>query len=709
MKQILLKKGSILVEDVPAPTIEADTVLVKVNASCISVGTETSGIKSSNMPLWKKALQQPEKVQKVFSHTKKHGLVETRNVVNKQLEAMHPLGNSISGEVIAVGKNISDLVVGDRVACAGSQSAFHAEIISSPRNLIARVPDEVTLLSASTVTLGAISLQGVRRGNPTIGETFVIIGLGLLGQITHQILKSNGVKTIGIDLDSSRVEKAKKLGLDYGFSNSSDIVEVIQKITDGIGADGVIVTAASSDDAIISTAFNLCRKKGRVVLVGDVGLNIDRADIYEKELDFFVSTSYGPGRYDKEYEEKGHDYPVSYVRWTENRNMEAYLSLIAKNNINVESLIDETYDIDEAQAAYEKLNNSAKPLALILQYPERADQTKSTIQYFKSNVEKNKKINVAIVGAGGFAASTLIPMMRSLDKDYEIKTVLTKKSHNSLKIAKEFEIPFATTDFSSILNDSEIDAVIIATRHNLHAEMVISSLEAGKNVFVEKPLCIDRNELNKIKQYYEDNNVNPPLLMCGFNRRFSPYINTIKSATENHVGPMVINYRVNAGYIPLDHWVHGDEGGGRNIGEACHFYDLFTYLTNNKVNKLNALSTRSSTKFYSNTDNFFANISFQDGSIASLTYTALGSQEQMKECMDIYVDGKIFSVNDYLSLSTFGSDIKSFSTRKMEKGHREELIAFSQALRNGGEWPIPLWQLIQATEISFDIQEQINS
>jgi predicted dehydrogenase len=389
--------------------------------------------------------------------------------------------------------------------------------------------------------------------------------------------------------------------------------------------------------------------------------------------------------------------------------MEAYLSFISTGSLNIEGLIDQVYDIDNANLAYQALKKVDKPLALILQYPDREDKKNTTIECSKAAITKDSKLKVAIIGAGGFAKSTLLPILLELTQDYEIKTILTKNGYNSIKMAKEFNIPFATTDFSTILDDSEIDTVIIATRHNLHAEMVIASLTAGKNVFVEKPLCLNRDELSKIKQFYENNDsTNVPLLMCGFNRRFSPYIATIKSEIKDHISPMIINYRVNAGYIPIDSWVHGEEGGGRNIGEACHFYDVFTYLTNSKVNNLNAMSIKTSTAYYANNDNFSVNISFDDGTIASLTYTALGAKEFSKECMDVYVDGKIYSINDYQQLTVYGDALKPLTTKNMEKGHREELIAFADAIKNGKEWPIPLWQIIQATEISFDVQEKLN-
>jgi predicted dehydrogenase/threonine dehydrogenase-like Zn-dependent dehydrogenase len=707
MQQVIIKQGKATIEEVPAPKIEPGTVLVQVNHSCISIGTEMSGIKVSGTPLWKRALKQPENVKKVVQMATTQGLSKTRSVVSGKLEAGNPTGYSATGIVLEVGADIDDLQPGDRVACAGAQCAHHAEIIRVPRNLTVPVPDNLGFPEASTVTLGAIALQGVRRATPTLGETFVVLGLGILGQLTVQMLKANGCRVIGIDIDKDRIQTAKELGMDAGIhpSEDNDIDQVI-RLTDGIGADGVIITAATSSDEVVSTAFNMCRKKGRVILVGDVGLNLNRADFYQKELDFFISTSYGPGRYDHIYEEQGLDYPVAYVRWTENRNMAEYLRLIAEDKLNVKSLIAKTYPLEQVPQAYEALKNPAeKPLMVLLSYPQKIE-IKRTIPNPQASVAGKDKIRIAIIGAGGFAKGMHLPNLQALSEDYHIQAIVSRTGHNANATAKQFKANYASTDYEQVLNDKEVDAVLIATRHNLHAEMTLQALKVGKHVLVEKPLAINQDELQKIVAFYEQTD-SAPMLLTGFNRRFSPYARRIQEISKNRSNPMILNYRMNAGYIPLEHWVHTEEGGGRNIGEACHIYDLFTYFTDSKVIKVTAHAITPKTNHYSRHDNFVATMHFEDGSVATLTYTALGSNKYPKEQMEVYVDGKVLVMNDYKSLSIVGTDSKGIQSKTMDKGQKQELEMFAQAIQQGGEWAIPLWQQVQAMEIAFDVQQQI--
>jgi len=701
MKQVIIKQGKATLEEVPAPKIELGTVLVQVNHSCISIGTEMSGVKVSGTPLWKRALKQPENVKKVVQMATTQGLSKTRSVISGKLEAGNPTGYSATGIVLEVGADIDDLQPGDRVACAGAQCAHHAQIIRVPRNLTVPVPDNLGFPEASTVTLGAIALQGVRRTTPTLGETFVVLGLGILGQLTVQMLKANGCRVIGIDIDKDRIQTATELGMDVGIhpSEDDDIDQVI-RLTDGIGADGVIITAATNSDEVVSSAFNMCRKKGRVVLVGDVGLNLNRADFYQKELDFFISTSYGPGRYDHIYEEQGLDYPVAYVRWTENRNMAEYLRLIAEDKLNVKSLVAKTYPLEQAPQAYEALKNPAeKPLMVLLSYPQKIE-IKRTIPNPQATAAGKGKIRIAIIGAGGFAKGMHLPNLQALSEDYHIQAIVSRTGHNATATAKQFKANYASTDYEQVLNDKEVDAVLIATRHNLHAEMTLQALKAGKHVLVEKPLAINQDELQKIVAFYE-NSKTAPTLLTGFNRRFSPYARRIQEISKNRSNPMIINYRMNASYIPLDHWVHTKEGGGRNIGEACHIYDLFTYFTDSKVIKVTAHAITPKTNYYSRHDNFVATMHFEDGSVATLTYTALGCNKYPKEQMEVYVDGKVLVMNDYKSLNIVGTVTKGIQSKTMDKGQKQELEMFAKAIKQGEEWAIPLWQQVQAMEIAF--------
>ncbi len=712
MKQVLIKQGQVVVEDIPAPQVEPGTLLVRVKFSSISAGTELSGLESASQPLWKRALKNPKAVKSTVEMAATRGLTHTRNVIQGKLAEGNPTGYSASGIVLEVGDGIENIQSGDRVACAGAQCAHHAEIIRVPRNLAVPLPKELSLPVASTVTLGAIALQGVRRAQPTLGETFAVIGLGILGQLAAQMLRANGCRVIGTDLDSSRIELAKSLGMDFPLpAEENNNREHTLRLTDGEGVDGVIITAASPSDEVISNAFKMCRKKGRVVLVGDVGLNLKREDIFPKELDFFISTSYGPGRYDPQYEEKGLDYPIGYVRWTENRNMAEYLNLISEEKIEVEPLIHSSFEISQAATAYETLKkDKEKPLIVLLSYPESKEDAKPNrvIPNPSALASESDKINIALAGAGGFIKGMHIPNLQTLSRRYQIHAVASRTGSNASNTAKQVGAQYCTTDYQEILNDPKVDAVLIGTRHNQHASMVIEALQAGKHVLVEKPLALTRNELETIRNFYEINQ-QAPVLLTGFNRRFSPFAQRAKELIENRTNPMIINYRMNAGYIPLGHWVHTEEGGGRNLGEACHIYDLFTFFTNSKVVSVQSRSLAPKTDHYSSRDNFAATLGFEDGSVATLTYTALGSNEFPKEQMEIFSDGKVLMLDDYKQLRIHGSNAKGVTSKLTDKGHMRELETFAETLEKGGEWPIPLWQQLQATEIALQVEELLMS
>ncbi len=710
MKQVLIRQGHAELEDVPSPMVEPGTILVQVDHSCISIGTEMSSVRATGLPLWQRALKQPQNVKKIVQMVATQGIAKTKSLVAGKLSAGQATGYSAAGVVLQVGEGVHDIETGDRVACAGAQCAHHAEIIRVPRNLAAPVPDNVSFGDACTVTLGAIALQGVRRAAPTLGETFVVLGLGILGQLTAQMLRANGCRVIGIDVDRTRIDLAIQLGMHIGLHpDDGNDFQQVARITDGYGADAVIITAASPSDAIISTAFQMTRKKGRVVLVGDVGLNLNRADFYTKEIDFLISTSYGPGRYDNNYEERGLDYPISYVRWTENRNMSEYLRLISDSQIKVRPLIAATYPVVQATRAYESLKSEGtKPLMVLLSYPGRTlSGNDHNVANPSARPTQRDKIRVAVAGAGGFAKGMHLPNLQALSDLFEIRSIMSRTGHNAVATAKQFGAAYSTTDYNEVLADKDVDMVLIASRHNTHASMTLAALEAGKHVLVEKPLVLKADELAIIEKFYEDNSTsNKPLLLTGFNRRFSVYLARIKTLVDKRTNPMIINYQMNAGYIPLDHWVHTSEGGGRNIGEACHIYDLFTYLTGAKVVKVTAMSIKPQTAYYSSSDNFVAVINFDDGSVASLTYTALGSNEYPKETMEIFCDGKVIVMSDYKKLFIVGENTKPFSTPTQDKGQRDELIKLANSLKMG-TWPIPLWQQIQATRISLIVEEQL--
>ncbi|MHB1345376.1 MAG: bi-domain-containing oxidoreductase [Thermoleophilia bacterium] len=716
MKQVLIRQGHVLVEDVPAPLVEPGTLLVRVDHSCISVGTEMSGVRASAERLWKRGLKQPQNVRKVVQMVATQGVAKTRAVIEGKLTAGQPTGYSAAGVVIAVGQGVEDLRPGDRVACAGAQCAHHAEVIRVPRNLTVPVPPGLSLADASTVTLGAIAMQGVRRAQPTLGETFVVLGLGILGQLTVQMLKANGCRVIGTDLNRDRISLARNLGLDVGVHpDDQDAVQHVHRLTDGYGADGVIITAASPSDAIISTAFTMCRRKGRVVLVGDVGLHLNRADFYQKELDFFISSSYGPGRYDARYEEEGLDYPIGYVRWTENRNMVEYVRLLGDRRIQVEPLVSRIYTVEEAPQAYAALRDEGAALVMVLlRYPQDPDRVEpARISNPLASPARSTQIRLALVGAGGFAKGMHLPNLQKLSDRYHLRAVVSRTGANATATARQFGAEYATTDFQEILEDGDIDAVLIATRHNLHAAMAVQALAAGKHVLVEKPLAVTTEGLDAITAFYSqwgagiEGRPNPPLLLTGFNRRFSPFALRAHELLRARTNPLVITYRMNAGYLPLDHWTQGPEGGGRNVGEACHIYDLFTFLTGAQVVDVQAAGLRPRTGHYSPADNFVATCTFADGSVASLTYTALGAPEHPKEQMEVFFDGKVLVLDDYRRLSLAGVSSPVHESKVVDKGQVNELVAFADAVQAGGTWPIELWEQAQAMRIAFEVDSHI--
>jgi len=707
MRQVLVSGGKVHLEDVPAPGVEPGTVLIQMDHSCISIGTEMSGVKSSGVPLWKRAMRQPQHVKKVVDMLMNDGLAQTRKLVQERLSVELPLGYSGAGTVLGVGEGVDEFAPGDRVACAGAQCAFHAEVVRVPKNLVVPVPDAVGLDVASSVALGAIAMQGVRRASPTLGETFVVIGLGILGQLTVQMLRANGCRVIGVDLDRERIALASRHGMSWGVHpDDADDVAHVARITGGTGADGVIITAASPSDAIVSAAFRMCRKKARVVLVGDVGLDLQRADFYVKELDFLISSSYGPGRYDARYEEGGLDYPLAYVRWTEGRNMAEYLRLIADGTLDVKSMVAAVHPIDQVDEAYRSLQSGTeKPLMVLLSYPQRSEATgrRTPLAPQRAAPQGPGPIRVALIGAGGFAKGMHLPNLQELKDDFILRAVASRTGHNAASTGKRFSADYCTTDHQEVLKDPDVDAVIIATRHDSHATLALDALRAGKHVLLEKPMALTEDELQAIEAFYDEAQGPTPVLLTGFNRRFSPYAQRIGSLVQKRSNPMLINYRMNAGYIPLDHWVHGPEGGGRNRGEACHIYDLFTFLTGSPVKSVQATALKPTTRYYSATDNFVATLGFEDGSVASLTYTALGSAEFPKESMEVFVDGMVISLNDYRALTVTGSRHKPLETRASDKGQKEELQAFAAAIRGRADWPIPLWQQLQATRIGIDV------
>ncbi len=591
MKQVVVRAGRVLVVDVPEPTLEPGCVLVDIHASCISTGTELSGIVSANSPLWKRAARNPAKVKRALEMVGSQGVRHTVAVVRDQVGAATAVGYSAAGIVRAVAADVAGFQAGDRVACAGAGVASHAAVARVPVNLAVHVPINVPLPQASTVALGAIALQGVRRAGLCLGESVVVVGLGAIGQLTVQMLKSAGCRVLVADVDRRRVDLALAHGAGVALSaDGADPEREVALLTSGVGADAVIITAASASDEIVSRAFRACRKKGRVVLVGDVGLALNRSDFYAKELDFLISTSYGPGRYDRHYEEDGLDYPIGYVRWTENRNMEEYLRLVSEGRLHVQPLVDEVYPVADAGEAYAALAApSSRPLSAVLDYGAR-DQPVTVpsphrhVPPSASSVTRGRKVRLGLVGAGSFARTMHLPNLRALGELFELRWVVSRSGAGASDLARQQGAPYSSTDVDEALADDQLDAVLVATKHDTHAGLALRCLEAGKHVLVEKPMAMNPEELRAIQQFFEvpEAGAARPVLMTGFNRRFSEHALQIAKRFGARRGPMVISYRVNAGWVQPENWVYGPQGGGRNVGEACHMYDFCGFLAGSR-------------------------------------------------------------------------------------------------------------------------------
>jgi predicted dehydrogenase/threonine dehydrogenase-like Zn-dependent dehydrogenase len=665
---------------------------------------------------------QPHKVLKAVNIARNEGIARTKAKAKGELMIGAATGYSVSGIVLAAGKEIMDLAPGDRVAAAGG-TANHAEFVEVPRKLVVGVPEKVDFEEASTVALGSIALQAIRRANPQLGEYVVVFGAGLLGQLTLQMLLANGARTIAVDLEETRLDLAHRMGADLCVNPLNvDPVKEIHHYTGGYGADTVIFCAATNDSRTLSEAFAMTRKKGRLVMVGTWGTQLMRHDIYAKELDFLISTSYGPGRYDSNYEDFGIDYPYEYVRWTENRNMQEYLRLLSTKSIQVKPLIQEIYPISQADQAFMSLRSPSRPLIALLDYGQElppkdfADLSKAQKKVevaLKCRRVSGRRIRVGIIGAGSFVTNVHLPNLKRLNKHYAIHAICNRRGSSAKAIAQEFGASYATTDYREILSDSEVDLVMICTRHNLHGRMVLDSLQAGKHTFVEKPLCTSKEELEAIKGFfgYDTNDLlsqnlklDVPLLMVGYNRRFSKYIQEVKKYTSRRINPLFIHFRMNAGYIPMNHWVHTEEGGGRIIGEACHILDLFSFLTETQIKAYSASSFRPNNVSISKSDNKAIIFEYEDGSVANLEYFSVGSRELPKERLEVHFDEKTIIVDDFKRIYAYGINLKAPQKPVANKGHLEELRVLADCIAGRAEsWPISLANLVETTQITFSL------
>ncbi len=695
MKQIIqsFKTGITELAEFPSPKVKPGQLLIKTTRTLVSLGTERMLVEFGKASLIQKARQQPDKVKMVLDKIKTEGLMPTiENVFNK-LEQPLPLGYCNVGKVIAVGKGVADFNVGDRVASNGQ----HAEFVSIPQNLVAHIPDNISDEEATFTVIGSIGLQGIRLINPTMGETVVVIGLGLIGLLTAEMLIANGCKVIGYDLDDNKIAIANEKGIiAFNPLKGNNPVKFVLDNTNSIGADAVIITASAKNNEIISQAAQMSRKRGRIVLVGVVGLDILRTEFYQKELSFQVSCSYGPGRYDEDYEQKGIDYPLPFVRWTEKRNFETILQLISTEKLKVKELISEIIPLEEYDKIYGDIGNS-KSIASIIKYNKKNTPEHTIVVNKKEAIPI--KGGIGIIGAGNFTKMTMLPALKGTNAN--IKHIVSSGGVNGTALAQKYNIAQSTTDYGLVLDDKEVDLVMITTRHNLHADMVIKALEKDKHVFVEKPLALNKEELASIEASYSKHN---GTLMIGFNRRFSPHTQKIKSVVGK--APMNIVATMNAGAIPPDVWVHDMAvGGGRIIGEACHYLDLMVFLSGSKIKSvcMNALGNNPS----ENTDNASILVKMGNGSTGVVNYFANGAKSYAKERLEVFSQQKVLIMDNFIKTSGYG--VKGFSTfkTKLDKGHKAQFGQIIKRIKQGNVTLIPYEELINVTRASFAAIESL--
>lgn len=699
MKQVLqnFKTGQLDVADVPAPKVLPGHLLIQTTASLISSGTERMLVNFAKSSLLGKAQQQPDKVKQVIDKIKTDGLFPTLHSVFARLDEPLPLGYCNCGKVIEIGNDVEGFEIGDRVVSNGP----HAEVVCIPKNLCAKVPDNVSDEQAAFTVLASIGLQGIRLIKPTLGETIAVYGLGLIGLISAQLLKASGCKVIGIDIDKNKIELAKELGIDViSALDGTDVVGNAIALSGGIGLDGVLITASAKEDSIVHSSAQMCRKRGRIVLIGVVNLNLTRSDFYEKELSFQVSCSYGPGRYDKIYEDKGWDYPLPFVRWTENRNFQAILQSLSDGNLRVDSLISDRIPINDAAKAYQMLTDSPDKMALLLVYSgdKAAICSEVSIPVQSRQLSKNSKVVCGLIGAGNFAKLTLLPAVKNLK--LRLKTVADINGVAGVHTAKKFGFEKATNDYKDILNDPEINTVFITTRHDLHAKMVIEALEAGKNVHVEKPLCLSKDELEKVKAVYNENS--KLHLLVGLNRRFSPHIIKIKELLSDRSSPACMNWVINAGYSPASTWTQDrNTGGGRIIGEGCHWLDVMAFIAGKPITHISSTMIGQSAGVEVRTDKMSITAEFADGSIGTLHYFANGHKSYPKETFTVFCDGKVLELDNFRKMRGYGfKNFKKMNLLIQDKGHKNQFKYFVESIMQG-KVLIPFEQIENVTLASF--------
>ncbi|MBQ3260174.1 MAG: bi-domain-containing oxidoreductase [Alistipes sp.] len=708
MKQVFLNKGIVNTHDIQEPAVKNGYVLVHTAFSCISSGTELSGVIDSGTSLLKRALNKPKKVWDMLKIARTRGLKAMQNIIASVRGGNfgHPMGYSAAGYVLESQAKNSQYQKGDKVAIVGTGYANHAEINSVPENLVIKIPDNVSLQDASTAAIGGIAMQGVRQLNASVGDTVVVMGLGLIGQITVQILIAQGCRVIGVDINPQRLQNVKNAYHIHTINGNDDmLLHKIAILTHNEGADGAIFTAATHSSIPMSNCFKMLRRKGTFVLVGVSGMTINRDDIYKKELTFKIATSYGPGRYDPEYEEGGNDYPAHIVRWTEQRNIYSYLELLAQNKISLAHLSTAVYDVDDANVAFEKLQASNPPLLSIIQYPEQWTKHVESVQATQNYSNKNI-LRIGFIGTGSYVSGMHLPNISTLPQMYKVEALMNRSAVPAAILAKQYNTTYYTTNSNRLLSDPQIDIVAICTRHDTHAQYAIQALQSGKHVFVEKPAALNAEELNALISEIDNSKRN---FLVGYNRRFSKYAKAIKQIIQNKPEPIVIDYTMNAGYVPYDSWIQNEIGGGRIIGEGCHIIDLFIYLLGTDVETVSVTPIRFNQGFYNSSDNVCCCIKFKNGSIATLNYISIGGKTLQKESMRVICDDCVIELEDYQTLKINGKIKSSLNSVQPDKGQVEILKALYNSTIKNNYYPISLEEIKTTSNITFEIANKIKN
>jgi predicted dehydrogenase/threonine dehydrogenase-like Zn-dependent dehydrogenase len=708
MKQVIqdIRTGETSVFEVPTPKPKPGTALVRTAASLVSAGTERALLEFAGKGLLGKARSRPDLVRQVFEKVRREGILTTIEAVQRRLDQPMPLGYSSSGVIVKVGEGLTGFHVGDRVVCAGGGYAVHAEYAVVPQNLLAHLPDSVDFESGASATLGAIALHGFRLAEPQIGERVVVIGLGLLGLLTAGIARAAGCVVFGVDLSTPRVELARSMGIEAVLREGAE--EAAAAFSKGKGFDVVLLCADTSSDDPVELGGTIARDRARVVAVGAVGMTIPRRLYYAKELTFLVSRSYGPGRYDPLYEEAGHDYPVGYVRWTEGRNLTAYVNLLAEGKLNVTPLITHRFPIERATEAYAVISGKAEEpfLGVLITYPGTPPEPVTHLLIKERPIEPTAAIRLGALGAGNFATSVLFPVLRRM-RGIEMVGLATATGRTSAHSGRKYGFHYATTDEGEILADEQINTVTILTRHHLHAQQVIDALQAGKHIFCEKPLSLTPEGLIGIAKALEDSD---RLLTVGFNRRFAPLARQLKAFLEGVHEPMSMHYRVNAGLLPMDHWLHDPgQGGGRIVGEACHFIDFLTFLLDVPPIRVQSKGLPDDERYQE--DNVLLTFEYPDGSVGTIAYLAAGDQAFPKERLEVIGGGRVAVLDDFRRLETFSRGRRRVqrSWLRQDKGHHAIWQTFANAIVTGGLPPIPYDQLFAVSMASFAAVESLRS